>query len=106
MRSETYDIYGQDVIKDYFSTMGELWEEAGMQVRKEGLALILAPQVLLLPSSSYTEQAFPTVPEQAAACSEETAEPPARCPAFLSKRKASRIMKARDWQAPQGYSHS
>lgn len=86
--------------------MEELWEEPGMLVRKEGLAFILVPQVLLLSSSSCKEQAVSKVPEEAMACSEETAESPARCPAFLSKRKASGIMKAQDWQTPQGYSHS
>lgn len=55
-----------------------------------------ATQILLLLPKSCNGQVFSKVPEQPAACSDQTAKPPARCPALLSKGKAWRRMKVKD----------
>lgn len=102
MRSGTYDIYGQQIIKDNFSTMGELWEQADLRVRKEDAAFLFVLQVLLLLHKSCNSGGLSakSLSRSLLLWARQQSHMPG-AQAFLSKRKELNIIKAPDKKAPQ-----
>lgn len=105
MRSETYDIYGQDAIKDDFSASwgggGACCEEKQACEWERRIGPHLYCRFWYLGPNPVSWADFLRTPWAAAAYSDQTTQPPPGACAFLPKREASRIPKAQARKAPQ-----